>query len=152
MSMQMQLAIVSADEVATLAPDADFDDLTAIFERDGSVDLEWMWDAVQSLFDKVNPLFEGDPVTDDVGYGPARYVSVERTRAVASAIAKIKEKRLRARFDPKQLTARRAYPFIWDRADELAENGVAVVEGALAVIDLYRRAAASNQGVLIVLW
>jgi hypothetical protein len=152
MSMQMQLAIVSADEIATIGLDAGFDELIGLFERDGSVDLDKTWDAVQSLFIGVDPLFEGEAVGQDVGYGPARYVSGDRVREIAALISDADEASLFARFDQEALAARGAYPPIWDRPDDVADYREEAIEGALAVFDLYQRAAATDRGVLIVLW
>jgi hypothetical protein len=147
--MTLRLVVVAPDEAALLGAAADDDALMALLEGNGSLDLDKMWDAVHSLFaDGADPLFAGDPVTEDLGYGPATYVSPVEARRISAAIEGLTERDFAERFSPAQLFARGAYPNIWDRADEMLDAEREAVALAERVVGLYQHAATSD-GILI---
>jgi len=52
---------------------------------------------------------------EDVGYGPARTLTVAETREVAAALTRLDDATLRARFAPAEMMRLEIYPEIWDR-------------------------------------
>lgn len=58
---------------------------------------------------------------EEVGYGPARYVTAGEVAAVAAALAGVTPDTLRERFNPREMEARDIYPeIIWVRDEEHA--------------------------------
>lgn len=55
--------------------------------------------------------------TEDVGYGPARYLTPAQVDAVASALAHISPDDLWSRFDPQQVRDAEIYPSGWEGND-----------------------------------
>jgi Domain of unknown function (DUF1877) len=150
MSMMLRLAAVTDADVAGLGPAPEYDGLMALLEGETAVDLDKMWDAVQSLFDDhPNPLFDGAPVTEDLGFGPAMYVDPPQVRQIAEVIGGLTSVVLADRFSPSDLLARDAYPSIWDRETIMAAVKRDTVALAEAVIRLYSLAAAEDKGILV---
>ena len=68
-----------------------------------------------------NAVLGGTELSDeDVGYGPARYLTQEEVRDVAAALEDISPDELRTRFDPAELERANIYPNIWQRDGEEA--------------------------------
>ncbi|HYM00870.1 MAG TPA: YfbM family protein [Blastocatellia bacterium] len=63
----------------------------------------------------------GKELGPDLGYGPARYLTVESLRSTASALNEISTDTLRARYNPARMTGLQIYPGVWDREDEDVE-------------------------------
>jgi hypothetical protein len=146
------MALASHDDVVALGSDPDDEQLMALLESDGGVDLDKMWDAVRSLFsDGADPILGGEPVTDDLGYGPATFVAPNRVREIAASLANTSTQELERRFSPLRLQERGAYPAIWDRPDEMPEVQRDVVDLARSVIQLYDRAASVGSGIFVAL-
>jgi len=91
----------------------------------------------------------GEPVGDDLGYGPGRLLEPEEVAQVANALAAITDAEFAQRFDVQQLADREIYPQIWD-------------EDPAALLDEYRsyfhqmrtfmhEAARRGDGVLVVI-
>ena len=55
----------------------------------------------------------------DWGYGPPSYLTVERVRQAAAALAELTEERLLDGVEAADLQREQIYPNIWDRPDEL---------------------------------
>jgi hypothetical protein len=95
--MSLRLAIVAVDEAALLRAGSD----DTALRGDGSLDLDKMSDAVHSLFDaNADPLFAGDPVTEDLGYGPATYVDPVEAASDISSCREIYRAGLRRAIQP----------------------------------------------------
>jgi Domain of unknown function (DUF1877) len=90
-----------------------------------SAELDKAWHAIHylltgSVWEGRGPeaflLAGGTPIGDiDVGYGPARGLTVAETREVAAALDKISAETLAGRFDGAKLDAAEIYPEIWVR-------------------------------------
>lgn len=86
--------------------------------------------------------------TVEVGYGPARALTADETRAVADVLDRMDDDTLRARFDPADMTAKEIYPDIWDRdADEDDTLGY-VLENAQALRDFLAQATTNGVGMV----
>jgi hypothetical protein len=58
----------------------------------------------------------GQEFGPDVGYGPARFLTAEQVRSVATSLSGISEEALSQRFNPKDMEAKQIYPaVIWVR-------------------------------------
>jgi hypothetical protein len=56
----------------------------------------------------------GEEISDDLGFGPARYLEVSQVRAVAKALSTVAHETLRQRYDPAAMNAAKVYPGHWD--------------------------------------
>ena len=69
------------------------------------------WEGYGALFDVV---LGGEALGEqDVGYGPARYLTPAEVKAVADALGEISSSDLLGKFDPSQLNKRNIYPSGW---------------------------------------
>jgi hypothetical protein len=88
-------------------------------------DLEKAWHGIHYLL--TGTAWEGEPPLnflvaggrevgiDEVGIGPARTLTAKETRDVATALARLTDEDLRARFRPDEMMRLEIYPEIWDR-------------------------------------
>lgn len=121
----------SPDEAAELVESTD--SIESLLESDDdatSVDLDKAWHGIHWLLtgshdstDDVTSevIFGGEPVGEDLGYGPARLLDPERVRAVASILRALPGDELRQRVDLKAMSAAGLYPDIWDETDVFDE-------------------------------
>lgn len=87
---------------------------------------------------------------EDMGYGPARALSVSQVKAVADELGKHSRETLTARFNPKAMTKAEIYPsIIWERESKEALADLLVSYETLA--SFYRRAAEKRQMVIVVM-
>ena len=94
----------------------------------------------------VNVILGGTEIGDDVGYGPARYLTAEEVKVVADALHSITPEQFRLRYSAEQLSQNEIYPNIWDDSDEDAiEYLVAWYED---LRNYYIEAAANNNTML----
>jgi hypothetical protein len=116
---------LTAEQVADLTADPS---LTAgLLDREDDVlDLDKAWHGIHFLLTGSawetfpgagEAVLGGDPIGDDLGYGPARLLPAERVQLVAAALRDVTADDLRARFDPAALLAEAIYPQVWDDED-----------------------------------
>lgn len=89
-----------------------------------ALDIDKTWHAIHFLLTRTvwegepplsQAILGGDPVGDDTGFGPARYLSPAEVREVAAALVLVPADDLRRRYgDGSALTANEIYPSIWD--------------------------------------
>jgi hypothetical protein len=146
---------LTSEQVADLAADPS---LTAdLLDREEDVlDLDKAWHGIHFLLTgsawETTPgageaVLGGDPIGDDLGYGPARLLPADRVQLVAAALGELTADALRARFDPSALLAEAIYPQVWDDDDfvnYLAPN-------FLSLQAFYLAAAQDEQAVLLVI-
>ncbi len=90
----------------------------------------------------------GKDFGEDLGYGPARVLSVAQVKAVAEALARNSSESLSARFNPEAMTRAEIYPtVIWNR--EGAQALASLLNSYSALVTFYRRAAEKGQLVVI---
>ena len=71
----------------------------------------------------LNPVvMGGEEFGPDLGYGPARYLSAEEVRHLASALDDMDHEEFRARIDLDVLATLEAYPTGWDPTGAEDEN------------------------------
>ncbi|QLQ36838.1 YfbM family protein [Micromonospora robiginosa] len=89
----------------------------------------------------------GEPIGDDVGYGPPRLLAPDAVRAVADGLDAVNEATLRARFDPDAMTDEGIYPAIWHDGDD--EFDTYLWPSFVELRRFYRTAATQGEGVLL---
>jgi hypothetical protein len=105
------------DYLAEAEPPAEFGPFT-------DLDVDKAWHAIHFLL--TGSAWEGEPplnfiasggteIGDDVGYGPARFLSAADVMRLATALKALPREELMQRFDAKALGAAEIYPEIWDR-------------------------------------
>ncbi|MCD0488335.1 YfbM family protein [Pedobacter sp. MC2016-14] len=94
------------------------------------VDLDKAWEGIiflltgQSLAEADHPLlstlFSGQLIDEeqDLGYGPAHYLTPEQVVEINKEISKIEVADLKQKFDPDKMGELGIYPEIWDEGDE----------------------------------
>ena len=93
-------------------------------------------------------LLGGEELGDDVGYGPARFLTPQQVNAVATALVGLDEEAFRDRFDPAAMTDAQIYPdVIWLRDGKDALDYL--VENYHSMVSFYREAASRGDGALL---
>jgi hypothetical protein len=146
------------ETAARIARDPDLvEDLLESEDQDRSVDLDKAWHGVHWLLtgsaeETVGPASEailgGEPVGEDLGYGPARLLRADRVSAVAGVLQSLDLDLLGADLDPARMQQAEVYPDIWD------ERGVFDEYLRPALKDLrefYASAAAAHEAVIQVI-
>ncbi|MFN8192692.1 MAG: YfbM family protein [Nocardioidaceae bacterium] len=91
-----------------------------------SVDLDKAWHGIHWLLTGSDgptatviseAIFGGEPVGDDLGYGPGRLMTSDRVLAVAAALRELPTETLRAKLDPPAMTEAGIYPRVWEEPD-----------------------------------
>jgi hypothetical protein len=99
-------------------------------ENPNLVDLDKSWDGIlflltgQNVANTEHPLakvlFSGQLIDEeqDLGYGPAHYLTPEQVVELNAQIANISIVDLKQKYDPKKMNEIEVYPSIWDEGDE----------------------------------
>jgi hypothetical protein len=101
------------------------------------------WTGSGSLFDAV---LGGTPIGDDVGYGPARFLTPEAVKATAAALAEFPVDAKLAALDLRAMDKLEIYPQIWDEGDEAKEY---IRFGFDAVREIFQQAAERDEAMLV---
>lgn len=124
---------------------------------DRLIDIDKSWHAIHYLLTGTAWLVTGDaglavlggePLGEELGYGPARVLSPEQVRRVSEVLSATDEDTLRQKYDPGRLTRLDIYPRIWDEHGVLDEY---VLPNYARLVAFYAKAAAENQAVLLAL-
>jgi hypothetical protein len=100
------------------------------FEPKNHLSLDKAWHAIHftlngHAWEGEEPLFltviGGQAMGEDMGYGPARYLTPEQVKAVAAALLVVTPELFAEKFYPAALTAAEVYPDIWDEDEESLE-------------------------------
>ena len=128
-------------------------------EQEGSslVDIDKSWDGIlflltgKGLSDASHPLarvlFSGQLIDEeqDLGYGPAHYLTPEQVQEVNNEIAALSKEDLRGRFDAGRMTELEIYPGIWDEGDDAFDY---VADNFQSLQQLYADAARKQETVI----
>jgi hypothetical protein len=155
MSMIGMLYAVTPDALAAAIEAGEPDE-----SGDIVLDVHKSWDALNVLLatsparladrwepDVLDPLLGGTEFGDDLGYGPARFLTPEQVAQVAANIAAIDDAELQRRFDPDAFMANDVYGADWSSPGELEE----LLQRVQAVRNFYRAAADANLAVILLL-
>ena len=89
----------------------------------------------------------GREVGDEIGYGPARFITPDQVAAIAEALSAISESDFRSRFAPKAMKRADIYPnVIWERDGEEAVDYL--VGNYRPLVEFYKAAARRGDGVI----
>ena len=130
MSMIGNFLQLSSDELAAMI--ADPSSVEAFIypdddEHENNIDVDKAWHGIHYLLASdawggepplANVVLGGTEIGDDVGYGPARYLTVDEVEAAARALKDITPERFRARYVAAELSQNEIYPEIWDDSDD----------------------------------
>ena len=141
-----------------IASDTDLlDELIETEDDDARLDLDKAWHGVHwvltgSSEETVDPagdaLLGGEPVGEDLGFGPARVLEVDRVRAVAGVLGGLDLDTLAARVDPPRMRKAEIYPDIWDEPAIYAEYLRPALE---ELVEFYAAAAQAREAVIQVI-
>lgn len=121
-----------------------------------ALDIDKSWHAIHYLltgdpWDGPRPLCQavlgGEPVGEDLGYGPARYLTPGEVAEVAATLQAVSPETLRERFgDGTSLSKADIYPDIWDRGPDTLDY---VTTYFTQLVSFYRHAADSERAMLL---
>ena len=158
MSMIGNLLKVSPQELESFLADSSLLENKIYDEENPTVvDIDKAWDGIiflltgQSLanaeHELVQVLFSGQLVEEDqdLGYGPAHYLTPEQVVNLNETLAGITVDELRKNYNPEKMTEEEVYPTIWDEGDDafgyLSDN-------FLQVQELYAEAAKNGDAII----
>ena len=160
MSMIGNLLRVSKTELedylkdSSLLEDKIYDDET---ENENLVDIDKSWDGIlflltgQSLataeHNLVRVLFSGQLIDEeqDLGYGPAHYLTPEQVAELYSEISTITSADLKQKFNPEKMTKQEVYPTIWDEGDDAFDY---VADGFSTLQNVFADATKNGEAII----
>lgn len=90
----------------------------------------------------------GEPIGDDVGFGPARLLLPNEVRSVSSALTALDIETLRSRYIPGDMAKADIYPTeIWEREGDEAFDYL--VKNYRSLVKFYADAASRGDGILL---
>jgi hypothetical protein len=118
--------------------------------RPNCVDVDKAWNGIWFLLKAagapVDVVGGGALLSDeDLGYGPARYMTPDEVTLAAASLAALPWEKLACRFDPAQMNSDNVYPAIWD--DDGALDYLRVNYAVL--VKFFDAAAAAGDGVIL---
>lgn len=121
-------------------------------------DIDKAWDGIiflltgRNLFDAydhpLSKILSSGQIIDaeqDLGYGPAHYLTPEQVSELNNQISDITADSLRQKFDPEKMTESDVYPSIWEEGDDAFDY---LVDGFSAVQRVYAAAAKNGEAVI----
>ena len=165
MSMIGNFRRVTPGELAALQRDASNiigfvypeDEDPEVSDRELDIDKSWQvihylltgdpWEGEAPL---VNAIMGGEVLgTEDVGYGPPRFITPAEVQAVAFALGTISSEELGARMDVKKLVEEDIYPAIWEEdAEDLLDY---ILHHYQLLVEFYQNAATAGDAMLLYL-
>ena len=133
-----------------------------IYAEDGNrplahLDLDKAWHGIHFLLTgevwggegpRAMAVLGGAAIGDDVGYGPARYLTVEEVRSVAAALRETTKDILHERYIPGDLEQAEVYPSgIWEEEGEEAFEWL--VPWYVQLVAFYERIAKNGNAALL---
>lgn len=126
-------------------------------ENPNLVDIDKSWDGIiflltgQAIANADHPLlrvlFSGQIIDEDqdLGYGPAHYLTPEQVAELNSQISKITVADLKQKYDTKKMTELEVYPTIWEEGDEAFDY---LSEHFLTVQQVYSDATKNGEAII----
>ena len=142
----------------SLYPDDEEVDVNPALPSAPHLDIDKAWHGIHFLLN--GSAWEGDPPLfnvvlggtelgdEDLGYGPARYLTPEEVQDTAHAISRISVDDLRSRYDARAMTKADIYPeIIWERdGDEAMQY---LLDYYAAVVAFFQEAARQGHAMLL---
>ena len=126
-------------------------------DDDNPVDIDKTWDGITFLLAGRNfaeaeaqlsgAIFSEQFVDEDqdLGYGPAHYLTAEQVADLNHEISAITVDALKLNFNPKEMTEIGVYPFIWEEGEDAFEY---VADGFLTVQKVFADAAKNGEAII----
>jgi Domain of unknown function (DUF1877) len=139
---------------SSLLEDKIYDDET---ENENLVDIDKSWEGIIFLLtgqsiataehNLVRVLFSGQVIDEeqDLGYGPAHYLTPEQVAQLNSEISAITTADLRQKFNPEKMNELEIYPSIWDEGDGAFEY---IADGFLTVQNVFADATKNGEAII----
>ncbi len=139
---------------SSLLEDLIYDDET---ENEKLVDIDKSWDGIIFLLtgqsfataehNLVKVLFSGQLIDEeqDLGYGPAHYLTPEQVADLNNEISTITIEDLKQKFNPKKMTELEVYPTIWDEGDDTFDY---LVEGFSTLQNVFANATKNGEAII----
>jgi hypothetical protein len=115
--------------------------------------LEKSWHALHFLLTEkieggnpplANAILGGTNIGEDLGYGPARYLTPDEVKDVSKALLKISSEKLKTKFNVKKLQSNEIYPAVWEK------NSIEwLLDFYEKMVSYYQEAAKNNQAMLL---
>ena len=126
-------------------------------ENENLVDIDKSWDGIIFLLTGqsfataehklVSLLFSGQIVDEeqDLGYGPAHYLTPEQVSELNNEISSITISELKEKFNPEKMTELEVYPAIWDEEDEAFDY---IADGFLTLQNVFAEATRNGEAII----
>lgn len=126
-------------------------------ENSNLTDIDKSWGGIlflltgQGLEELEHPLsrilFSGELIDEDqdLGYGPAHYLTVLEVKEIYNEISKITLEELRERYDAEKMEQLGIYPNIWDDNEESVDY---LLDSYNDVLEVYSEAVKNNQAII----
>ncbi|WP_151960815.1 YfbM family protein [Acinetobacter bereziniae] len=125
-------------------------------QKSQTLDLDKTWHAIHFIlngdaYGGQGPLamvfFGGKEIGEDLGIGPARYLTAEQVKQVANSVEQVSDHQFSKQYDIEALDQADIYPNMWD---EDSEEGLQYILPYFQDLkQFYQEAALRNQAVLI---
>lgn len=160
MSMIANLLRVTTSELEAYLKDSSLlEDSIYNDEADAEnlVDIDKSWDGIiflltgQSLatakHNLVRILFSGQIIDEeqDLGYGPAHYLTAEQAAELNGEISAITIADLKQRFNPERMNELEIYPIIWDEGDDAFDY---LADGFLTLQNVFADATKNKEAII----
>lgn len=139
---------------SSLLEDKIYDDET---ETENLTDIDKSWDGIIFLLTGqgvataehhlVRVLFSGQLIDEeqDLGYGPAHYLTPEEVEELNHEISKITVADLKLKYNPEKMKALEVYPIIWDEGDDAFDY---IADGFLQVQKAFADATNKREAII----
>ncbi|MGY5253201.1 YfbM family protein [Sphingobacterium spiritivorum] len=160
MSMIANLLPVTTSELEAYLKDSSLlEDSIYNDEADAEnlIDIDKSWDGIiflltgQSLatakHNLVRILFSGQIIDEeqDLGYGPAHYLTAEQVAELNGEISTITIADLKQRFNPERMNELEVYPIIWDEGDDAFDY---LADGFLTLQNVFAEATKNKEAII----
>lgn len=139
---------------SSLLEDKIYDDET---DNENLVDIDKSWDGIIFLLtgqnlatvehNLVRVLFSGQLIDEeqDLGYGPAHYLTPEQVAELNNEISTITIADLKQNFNPEKMTELEVYPTIWDEGDDAFDY---VADGFSTLQNVFADATKNGEAII----
>ncbi|WP_236582261.1 YfbM family protein [Sphingobacterium spiritivorum] len=129
-------------------------------DTENLVDIDKSWDGIiflltgQSLatakHNLVRILFSGQIIDEeqDLGYGPAHYLTAEQVAELNGEISAITIADLKQRFNPEKMNELEIYPIIWDEGDDAFDY---LADGFLTLQNVFAEATKNKEAIITIM-
>ena len=126
-------------------------------DAENLIDIDKSWDGIiflltgQSLatakHNLVRILFSGQIIDEeqDLGYGPAHYLTAEQVAELNGEISTITIADLKQRFNPEKMNELEIYPIIWDEGDDAFDY---LADGFLTLQNVFADATKNEEAII----